>query len=224
MLMEESREPQRPIASSLATPPAYPIQPAPYYAPAPPAKVSRWLRFRRTLRLLFRRLLYGTTVVGRALRPFAGFVALVLVLLGIIGWMSYMLWAPKEAPPVFQRAESLPPSGAIEAFLQGQQNYDAELMWEAYSPDYQAAQLQRGASKAVLQAQAEAQRRRGLQYVHSDYIGGVKLDDGRSMYFYTVDLALDSQHAKFPYIFTADPTGKIVEVDSPFTRSQSTGQ
>jgi hypothetical protein len=224
MSMEESREPQRPVANSLATPPIYPIQPTPYYVPAPAQKASRWLRFRRTLRLMFRRLLYGTTIVGRVLRPFAGFIVIVLALLGVIGWMSYLLWAPKEPPPVFKRAESLPPAGAIEAFLQGQQNYDADLMWEAYSPDYQAAQLQRGASKAVLQAQADNQRRRGLQYVHSDYIGGVKLDDGRSMYFYTVDLALDSQHAKFPYIFTADPTGKIVEVDSPFTRPQSTGQ
>jgi hypothetical protein len=44
------------------------------------------------------------------------------------------------------------------------------------------------------------------------------------MYFYTVDLALDTQRAKFPYVFTADPEGKILEIDSPFTRQQSGNQ
>ena len=34
---------------------------------------------------------------------------------------------------------------------------------------------------------------------------------------------LESQHGKFPYIFTADTEGKIVEIDSPFTRQQQSG-
>ncbi len=50
------------------------------------------------------------------------------------------------------------------------------------------------------------------------------MDDGRSMYFYTVDLALEAQRAKFPFIFTADPQGKIIEIDSPFTRQQGGNQ
>jgi len=95
------------------------------------------------------------------------------------------------------------------------------MMWESYSTDYQASQLANGASKATLQAQADNQRRRGLKFVRADYIGGVKLDDGRSMYFYTMDLALSSQHGRFPFVFTADADGKIVDVDSPFTRAQS---
>ena len=187
-------------------------------------KASRWLRLRRTLRLLLRRLWYGAAVVGRVLRPFAGFIAVILILFGVIGWMSYMLWGPKEAAPAFNRAESLPPASAVESYIHGQQNYDADAMWEAYSADYKAAQLQQGANKAVLQAQADNARRRGLQYVHYDYIGGVKLEDGRSMYFYTIDLALNTQHAKFPFVFTADTEGKIEDIDSPFTRPQSSSQ
>jgi hypothetical protein len=147
-------------------------------------------------------------------------VVVIVALFGVIGWMAAALWWPSAGPAKDVRVAPLPPPSAVETFLQGQQNYDAELMWQAYSPDYQNSELQRGATKAALQAQFDSQRRRGLRYVHTDYIGGVKLEDGRSMYFYTVDLALDTQHGKFPFIFTADPAGKIVEIDSPFTRQQ----
>jgi hypothetical protein len=220
--MEGSHEPQLPVVSPPAAQPALPIQPV---SAAPPARrPGRFLMFRRAIRLLFRRWLYAMAIVFRWIRPVAGFAAVIIALLGVIGWMAALLWWPSGGAPKDVRVAPLPPASAVETFLQGQQTYNAELMWQAYSPDYQAAQLQRGATKAVLQAQADSQRRRGLQYVHSDYIGGVKLDDGRSMYFYTVDLALESQHAKFPYIFTADPEGKIVDIDSPFTRQQSSGQ
>jgi hypothetical protein len=176
------------------------------------------------MRLLFRRWLYAMTILFRWLRPIAGFAVVVIALVGVIGWMAAQLWWPAGEAPRDARVAPLPPASAIETFLQGQQTYNAELMWQAYSADYQAAQLERGATKAVLQAQADSQRRRGLQYVRADYIGGVKLEDGRSMYFYTVDLALEAQHGKFPFIFTADPDGKIVDIDSPFTRQQSSGQ
>ena len=192
---------------------------------APPAKrPGRFLVFRRLIRLLFVRWLYAMTILFRWIRPVAGFVAAIVFLLGVIGWMAIQLWWPTGDGPRDARVAPLPPTSAIESFLQGQQTYNAELMWQAYSTDYQAAQLERGATKAVLQAQADSQRRRGLQYVRADYIGGVMLEDGRSMYFYTVDLALESQHGKFPYIFTADTEGKIVEIDSPFTRQQNGAQ
>jgi hypothetical protein len=135
--------------------------------------------------------------------------------------MSYLLWAPKAAPAAFERADSLPPAPAVETFIKGQQAFNADMMWDAYSTDYQAAQLANGASKATLQAQASKMRSAGLQFVQSDYIGGVQLDGGGSLYFYTIDLARADQHGRFPYIFTADADGKIVDVDSPFLRAQS---
>jgi hypothetical protein len=217
--MEESREPQQTVTTPVAYQPVYPAAQPPYFAA--PAQASRWTRLRRMSRLMLRRVLYGTTVVGRVVRPYAGFIVVILALLGVIGWMSYMLWGPKEIQPAFQRAESIPPAPAVENFIKGQQNFNADMMWDAYSTNYQANQLANGASKATLQAQADDLRSRGLQYVHSDYIGGVKLDDGRSMYFYTIDMAMASQHGRFPFVFTADADGKIVNVDSPFTRQQS---
>ena len=220
--MEETRETQQAGSVPVAYPPVYPAQQHPYYAPPVPA--GRWVRFRRLCRLMLRRLWYGGAVVGRMLRPYAAFVVVVIALLGVIGWMSYQLWAPKATPAAFERAESLPPAPAVETFIKGQQDFNADMMWDAYSTDYQANQLANGASKATLQAQASGMRSAGLQFVHSDYIGGVHLDGGRSLYFYTIDLAQADKHGRFPYVFTADADGKIIDVDSPFLRPQSSSK
>jgi hypothetical protein len=217
--MEETRESQQAVAAPVAYQPAYPTPQNPYYAP--PAKAGRWLRFRRLCRLMLRRLMYAGLVVGRVLRPYAAFVVVIIALLGVIGWMSYMLWAPKAAPAAFNRADSLPPAAAVETFIKGQQDFNADMMWDAYSTDYQANQLAAGASKATLQAQASSQRSAGLQFDHYDYIGGVTLDNG-SMYFYSVDLSLQNQHARFPIIFKADQDGKIIGIDSPLTKLGTT--
>jgi hypothetical protein len=213
--MEETREPQQAVAPPAAYQPVYPAPQSPYYAP--PVKVGRWNRLRRTSRLLLRRLLYGATIAGRVLRPYAAFIVVTLGLLGVIGWMSYLLWGPKVETAAFERADSLPPAAAVETYIQGQQSFNADMMWDAYSTDYQANQLANGASKATLAAQASSQRSAGLQYVHYDYIGGVPLDNG-SMYFYSVDLSLQNQRARFPIIFKADQDGKIIGIDSPLTR------
>jgi hypothetical protein len=223
MTMEETRESQQAGAVPVAYQPPYSPPQNPYYY-APPVKAGRWVRFRRLCRLILRRMWYGAALGGRMLRPYAGFVIVILALLGVIGWMSYLLWAPKAAPAAFERVESLPPAPAVETYIKGQQDYDADKMWDAYSTDYQASQLANGASKATLQAQASNMRDAGLQFVHSDYIGGVQLDNGRSMYFYTIDLTRADQHGRFPYVFTADADGKIIDVDSPFLRPQSSSK
>jgi hypothetical protein len=170
---------------------------------------------------MLRRLWYGAAVVGRVLRPYAGFVVVVLALLGVIGWMSYMLWAPKGASTAFQRVDSLPPAPAVETYLKGQQDYNADLMWDAYSSDYKDLQLANGTSKEKLQALANIVKKQEIQFVHSDYIGGVPIEDGGSRYFYNLDLAQGNVHRQFPYVFTADADGKIIDVDSPFLRPQS---
>lgn len=225
--MQEIRDPQQPVGSTVvpAPQPAYPAAPVAYYVPAPAPKAGRFLRMRRMARLLVRRAVYGVVLVGRALRPYAATLVTALVLLGVIGWMAYMLWAPTAPPAVFARADSLPPVAAVETFIQGQQNFNADMMWEAFSTEFQASQLANGASKATLQSQADYQRNMGLKFVRYDYIGGVKELDGGSMYFYSVDLRLRNQQKRFPMIFRADADGKIIEIQSPIapqTGSSST--
>lgn len=167
------------------------------------------------MRLLLRRFLYGMVLLGRAMRPFAVFIVIIMAQLVVIGWLGFLLWGPKGGQPEFRRADSLPPSPAIEQFIAGQQKFDADLMWDAFSPEYQAAQLQRGASKETLQAEIDNQRLMGLHYLKYDYIGGVKLDDGGGMYFYAVDVEVPSQRVKLPFVFIADDEGKIVRINSP---------
>jgi hypothetical protein len=212
MTMEETRESQQAGAMPVAYQPVYPAPQNPYYAPSVPA--GRWVRFRRLCRLMLRRLWYGAAVAGRMLRPYAATLVVAIVLLGVIGWMSYQIWGPKPGVPSFQRANAIPPAGAIETFMQGQQSFNADMMWDAYSPDYQAAQLQSGASKATLQSLTTARHNQGFQYVHYDYIGGVAVDTG-SMYFYSVDLSVQNQHHYIPIIFQTDADGKIVDISSP---------
>ena len=201
--------------------PGYPTPQNPYYPPAPPIKAGRWTRTRRLGRLLLRRLWYGTAVLGRFLRPYAGFVVVVIALLGVIGWMSYLLWAPKDVPAAFQRVDSLPPAAAVETYIKGQQDFNADMMWDAYSTDYQASQLASGASKATLQAQASGMRSAGITIRSFRLYRRCAARWWPSMYFYIIDLARAEQHGRFPFVFTADPDGKIVDVDSPFLRPQS---
>jgi hypothetical protein len=125
-----------------------------------------------------------------------------------------MLWGPKAAPVAFERVESLPPAPAVESFIKGQQSFNADMIWDSYSTDYQANQLAKGASKLTLQAEANNHRSAGLQYVHYDYIGGVRVDTG-SMYFYSVDLAVQNEHPRLWIIFRANQDGKIDGVYSP---------
>lgn len=220
--MEETREPQ------VVQPIAYPAQPATpqptYYVATPvaPARAGRFTRMRRMARLLLRRVVYALALLGRMLRPRAAWLVVIVALLTVIGWMSYLLWAPKAAPPVFARADSLPPVVAVERFIEGQQNFNADLMWDAYSTEFQASQLANGASKATLQAQADYQRNMGLKFVRYEYIGGVKETDGGSLYFYTVDLRLRNQQKRFPIVFHADADGKIIEIESAL--APQTGQ
>ena len=221
--MEETREPQPPAVAPIAyqPQPAYLVPQQSAYAPAP--KAGRFTRFRRLVRLLLHRLLYGSLIVGRALRPYAAFILIIIALAGVIGWMGYLLWRPTAPAAAFSRAESIPPASAVETFIQGQQNYNADMMWDAYSANYQASQLANGASKATLQAQANDQRSRGWQFTNYDYIGGVQADDG-SMYFYSVDLKVMNQQVRVPIVFRADADGKIIGIQSPLTSATSASQ
>ena len=218
--MAESHEPRPPFTGTPAAPPAAPIQSVHSFITPPVERPGRWLVLRRTMRLLARRWLYVMTILFRWMRPFIGFVAAIAALLAVIVWMSVQLWWPADGPQDV-RVAALPPSPAVEHYIQGQQQYNAELMWDAYSTAYKVAQLQRGVDKTVLQARADTERGGGLQYVHYDYIGGVRVDDSHSMYFYTIDRALAAQHAKFPFVFTADAQGKILDIESPWIRQQS---
>jgi hypothetical protein len=220
-MSQDPRE-QQPIAPLQPFPPGY-NAPSPYYVlPAPaPAKPSGWVVFRRTLRLLLRRFIYGLVIVGRKLRPVAGYLIVIVALLGVIGWMAIQLWAPKPQPQADVRVAAIPPAPSVENYIKGQQTFNGDLMWSSYSSTYQAAQLQKGASKETLQANIESLRSSGVKIQQFDYIGGVTIDGGGGMYYYSIALEYQGQQIKLPLILTVDNDGKIARVISPLLPDQS---
>jgi hypothetical protein len=206
--MEPTREPP-------VQPYTQPYTAQPYPQATPARKPSPFTVFGRFMRLLLRRFVYGLVVIFQPFRRHLISSLLVLALLGLVGWMGFQLWGPHFAAPADPRAASLPPAPAVENYLTGRQSYNADLMWEAFSNTYQASQLQNGGSKATLQSIAGQEKQLGLQYRKLQYIGGVKLEDGGSMYYYSVDLAIQSRKARLPIVFMADKDGKIEYIISP---------
>jgi hypothetical protein len=221
--MEEPRDQQRQPAGQAIYPPQYAVSqpPYPYYQPAPAPRVGLGGKLARVLRLLLRRFLYALVLFGRSLRPIAGAVIVGVIALGAIGWFAWQLWGPKPGVVDIGQVASIPQAPAVQSYLQGRKSFDAELMWEAYSSDYQAEQMSVGASKATLQSQANVEKQRGFQYGATEYIGGIPLDDGGSMFFYSLTISVQSQKVKVPLVIMSDREGKISNMIDPLDRTGS---
>lgn len=199
--MEQRSDQQSFVASSLAA-----------TAPHAPAPASNGLVVRRTLRLILRRALYAATRILRPLWRYAPFVAVVAVLLGTIGWLSFQLWSPTAATTRDLRTSMIPPSSAVENYIQGRRNFNADLMWSTLSSGYQAQRMQNGESKSNLQAQYDKEKTAGVTFLNYDYIGGVNLEDGSKMYFYATKIQLGSQKLDLPTTFRVDQDGKVQRI------------
>lgn len=195
--MEDQRDPQ---TLSMA-------QPAPY-APGTAERLSR---------LVMRRVARGLIIAGQVIRPRLGWVALTLFLVGIIGFETAALLAPLFVATITDnRPPAIPTSAAVEAFLTGQSRYDADMMWEAFSPRLQASLIDQGISKSDLADQMQSDRSGGKKYTHFAYVGGIALADGQKMYFYAVDvqIAQTNQKRTVSFAFTVDKSGKIISIQS----------
>lgn len=209
-------------ARSPAAPPSQYQPAAPpeqYYAPAavaPPAPSPLDVAD-RVIRLLFRRLALLLLRLWRAISPRLGWVLLTTFLLGVIGALSLAMVLPRlisSAPAADTRAALIPPSPSVVDFLRGQQTYDADLMWESFSPGLRASLEEREITRDALADQMESERQAGHRYREVEYVGGVAVENRQTMYFYTVsvDSPVPERAGTFSYIFTVDGDGKIVSV------------
>lgn len=193
-------------------------QPAPLSEGHPPQAEARQPREQTTgrlMRLLLRRVVYGLVVLGALIKPRLGSVILVSLLIGIIGFQSLALLAPLLInKSVDSRVALLEPATAVLEFLQGQREFDAERIWNSFSPELQAALLDQGATKDDLAVQLENERAAGQRYGEFEYIGGVDIDDDKRMFFYIVNIVSPApdRNGKFSFIFTVDRSGKIIGV------------
>lgn len=187
--------------------------PAPQSAPAP----ARRNIVVRMVRLLLRRMIYAGMLLGNFLRPRLGTTFLVLLLLGVIAVQGWLLVAPRLFGNQVNdtRASYIEPVDAVKTFIEGQREFNASKMWESFSPRFQAALLDRGASKETLQVQVDNEKLSGQKYTRYNYIGGVDLGDGSRMFFYMVNVESPRADRNGPvsYIFTVDRDGKIIRVE-----------
>jgi hypothetical protein len=140
-------------------------------------------------------------------------VLLSLFLIGIIGIETIALVAPLfVAKLADNRPPVIPTSAAVESFLKGQAHYDAEMMWDSFSPRLQASLIDQGISKDQLAAQVKSEHDGGQKYKKFSYVGGIALQGNQSMYFYAVDIESSqaNRNGTFSFVFTVDKSGKIV--------------
>lgn len=223
-MMEEPRE--QPVPSAAAPqPPAYQQAPQGYqqappqqaYAPAAAAQPSAVEMGGRVARLLAGRAIWAAEQGWRLVEPRLGWVLLTSFLLGLVGVLSLLLVVPpmlrSAAPAADARVSSIAPAPAVEDFLRGQQTYDADLMWESFSPELRESLEGRDITRDTLAERVESERLAGQRYRGFKYIGGVELDNRQAMYFYVVDIASPQQQGSISFVFTVGSDGKIVSVD-----------
>ncbi len=163
------------------------------------------------IRAILRRLLKRVIIFSIQRRGIALGMATVLVVGGVAGgFLMFSTGQARLAVPTLGGPPSAP-----EMYLKGTQNYDASLVWSAFSQEAQERFRSRGGSELDLQRQLDAARQQGSHLERFFYIGGQTLPDGRSMQFYLVVNRgnLTRGEAEYvPYVFTLDKDGKILKV------------
>jgi hypothetical protein len=168
----------------------------------------------RIINRIMHRLVRGT--VEHPIR----FAIVLLALLGAAalaivqaGMPSMSLSLPLPTASAFHVGSSAP--SATENYMKGTETFNAELVWDSLSDDAQSRYKSRGGSMQTLQTQMDNARQAGAELDQVTYIGGQSFPDGSSMHFYTVltkGPQAQSTAEPIPYVFTLDPSGKIVRV------------
>jgi hypothetical protein len=215
--MEQTREQQ--LQPPSAPPhPALAHEPPPSLYPAPDRLApSPLLVAARLTRLIGLRLLRALLRLWDAAQPRLGWLALTAFLLCVIGVLGALLALPRVmrgAPPADTRTALIPPAQAVTDFLRGQQTYDADLMWDSFSPSLRSSLEQREITRATLAEQVEIERRAGQRYRKVEYIGAVPVDGRETMYFFAVEIQSPApeRSGTFSVVFTVDEDGKISSV------------
>ncbi|MCS6879896.1 MAG: hypothetical protein RMK84_12845 [Oscillochloridaceae bacterium] len=213
--MEEPRE-QQPVAAPPHPASLYGDGPPPGMYVASPAPSAPGVAA-RVARLLFHRAFWYAEQLWLVARPNLGWIILTTFLLGVIGFLSLLLILPRltREQPADIRVAWLQPAPAVVDFLRGQQTYDADLMWNSFSPSFQESLQARDFTRDVLAEQMEQERRNGQRYRKFEYIGGVRLPDNQAMYFYVVEVSVprSARTRSISFVFTVDRDGKIVAIE-----------
>lgn len=156
-----------------------------------------------------------------ALRPKpVRFGLLALLVVGIIGWNvaagslqgSQISAGQQGVAGSTPAGNQLPPSPAVERYLQAQADFNARGMWDLISDDLKNSTEFSEASLPQLQAELDSARQQGRRYRGATYVGGVPMSQGRSVYFYVLTVDGPRGVTEVPYIYVVGPDGKIVSI------------
>jgi hypothetical protein len=112
-----------------------------------------------------------------------------------------------ESAPV----EGEPPATA--AYLRGQANGDAQLMWSAFSEKSRRGLQQAGGSIARLQSQLDSAREAGVQIKNITYAGSASIPGGRLVFYVIAQTNPGGTEISYePYTFLLNENGLIDEV------------
>ncbi len=176
-------------------------------------------RVGQALRFVLRKLLWVVFLVLRVAWRHPA-LTLLVALVGYLGYQQAVAYftpplATAPAPPI-QAAPLIQPPESVKQYLEGQRTFDAEAMWDAFSEETKAAHLAEGSSLSTFKRAIQRMRDSGLRYGESAYIGGYRLRNGLSYYFYVTEVGNDAgQSAQVYQIFVVDREGKVIEVDTP---------
>ena len=103
---------------------------------------------------------------------------------------------------------------ATVSYIRGQKEYDARLVWDAYSERFRRDFQQRGGGIDDLQRRLERSKQLGTRIEQAHYVGSYPIPNGK-MAFYVVAQSSGARGgvAYVPYTFTLDATGKIDKVE-----------
>lgn len=101
---------------------------------------------------------------------------------------------------------------AVETYLKGQKEYNADLMWQAMDDQLKQALQRNGQTLEGLKQQQQERKQAGVTF-SGQYIAGTDLNDGRKVFLYIVTISQGSNSQQVPYTFTVSKTGKIINID-----------
>lgn len=170
----------------------------------------------QAIRLVLRKALW---VVIRAIR-LAWRHLLVTLLVALGGYYAYRALVPPTTEQTNEQpvraAPMIAPPPSVRAYLEAQRDFDAERMWQTFSPDAKARRLAAGETLATFRQSIELLQQQGFRFGDSIYIGGYRLPDGQAYYFYVTEIRNASDQRGLVYqIFWVDSDGLIFVVDTP---------
>jgi hypothetical protein len=107
------------------------------------------------------------------------------------------------------------PSDQVEEYVAGLREFDAQRVWATYNEQVRSELTSRGRSPAELQRGLSEAQAEGARIEKAVRIGNYPLRDGRRYVFYVITRSgfpPDGGTEEIYFVFTVDPTGKILSV------------